>query len=136
VQEPIEPPTQAKIFWDMDNVRPSSVQHTLLMAHRLCQVVSELTAATPQLTAYANQATLARLGSSDPSLLAAALQLLNGQLVPVKTRRWAARRKAIQRCSAVDAVRHLCAATALAAAMLSLSMPLHRPHVAPIPNIR
>ena len=83
----------AALFWDLDNLRPGSVERTLVAAHRLCSAIEQLIGGgPPSLRAYANQATAAGLsrgnaGALAGSRLAAALALLGGELKVVNTRR-------------------------------------------------
>lgn len=98
------------LFWDLDNVRPRSVEQTLVTAHRLRSAVTRLladaalpaaaagfgwdmvanspphTAEVEELVLYANHVTLASLGG--PRTVEAAVKLLLGRLVPVPVRRW------------------------------------------------
>lgn len=83
---------RAKLFWDLDNVRPASLEQALLTAHRLRAALGPLAGARPELVAFANPHTMGRLaGRQGAGLLAAALQLVDSELVPVKLRRWGGR---------------------------------------------
>lgn len=100
----VQPVGAAFIAWDLDNIPVQHAAHLPLVARRLvaaverhCLVAGQQQQQQPsypptQLTAYANERTLARFsgrgGRSGADAAARALALVGGRLVPVKTRRW------------------------------------------------
>ena len=79
------------IWWDLDNVAVQHPAHLPLVARRLLLAVRQRLVPPDrrqeacQLTAYANERTLAGLGGAEAA--AAALGLVGGQLVPRAVRR-------------------------------------------------
>lgn len=80
----------AHVLWDLDNIAVAHAMHLPLIGHRLVQAVARhaLSASgngATQLTVYANERTLARLGG--PDVARRALALVGGSLISVPVRK-------------------------------------------------